>query len=169
MTRPRLATELAAGLALAVLVLAAAGRLGGPVHLATALGPSVGTAPFTAVAVLQADDCEGTVDFLRSFMARDMAKHYDIIAYVVGDAADRRLVQARLRERVGGVTVRAAVWRVIRALAATGHDTTPFVVVLDREGRLRLTSAGSEFFDRPGTTLGLLQQLAASLQPDGAP
>lgn len=178
MRRLRTAVELGVSLALAALVLTLAGRLGGVPTLAAAMAATpdaeltaaagTGPAAATVAAVLQAADCEGTVDFLRSFRDRSHGAA-NIVAWVVGDEADRSAIAARLEARVGAVPVQAVGWRLLRALRVTGHDTTPFVLVLDREGRVRYTAPGMEFFDHPDLTLAVLEPLLASLEAEANP
>ncbi len=160
MHAPRL-TELAAAAALALFFLLGAARLGSA-DLAGRLDlPADSADRMTVVAVLQAEDCEGTVDFLRAFRSEVLSRDYRIVALVAGSAGETRDVEARLEDRVGPVPVRRADGRRVRALRTLGHDRTPFILVLDRSGRVRFSSPGDDFFERPDPVLAVLGRIAA--------
>ncbi len=151
-------TELAV-IALAVLFLAMTSRTGPTIAGGLGLPTPDPTRPLTAVAVLQEADCEGTVDFLRAFR-RDALRGYRVVVLVPDrdpDAVERRLV-----DRVGPVVVEHAGRRTVRALRSLGYRRTPFLVVLDAEGRIRFSTPGDDFFARPDPAVDILGRVAAA-------
>ena len=109
--------------------------LGGAVGIAREGGPE-----FLAVGVFQLRDCDQAAAYLRTFTEGPALGRFEVRGLVVGHAADVTQAVAKLGRDVKGVSVRKAARRDMVALEAIGYQATPYVLVIDRAGRLRWTS-----------------------------
>lgn len=109
--------------------------LGGAVGVVRDVGPE-----YIAVGVFQLRDCDEAAAYLHAFMEGPARGRFEVRGLVVGHAADVTQAVAKLGRDVNGVSVRKATRRDMVALEAIGYPATPYVLVIDRAGRLRWTS-----------------------------
>jgi hypothetical protein len=96
---------------------------------------------YDAYLVVQADDCASSLKMLTLFERPPVKARVGLAQLLlVGTAGD--LVRARrlLGGTGTGAPIRLADERVRRALGAVGYRATPFVVVTDRSGAVKLTA-----------------------------
>jgi len=94
---------------------------------------------YDAHLVLQADDCASGLKVLTLF-ERAPVKARVGLAQLLLVGTERDLVRARRRLDGAGAPIRLADERVRRALGAVGYRATPFVVLTDRAGAVKLTA-----------------------------
>jgi len=109
--------------------------LGGAVGVEREGGPE-----FIALGVFQLRDCDQAAAYLRVFTEGPALGRFEVRGLVAGHAADVTQAVAKLGRDVKGVSVRKATRRDMVALEAIGYGATPYVLVIDRAGRLRWTS-----------------------------
>ncbi|HUP20470.1 MAG TPA: hypothetical protein VM778_11010 [Gemmatimonadota bacterium] len=109
--------------------------LGGTVGVERDAGPE-----YVALGVFQLRDCDQAAAYLRVFTEGPALGRFEVRGLVAGHAADVMQAVAKLGRDVKGVSVRKAARRDMVALEAIGYGATPYVLVIDRAGRLRWTS-----------------------------
>lgn len=92
-----------------------------------------------AVAVFQLADCTEAGDFLRVFSDEEYNSSFEVRGIVVGSGDDLQRAAARLGSDLESISLRRAGRRDMLALDALGYDATPYVLIVDRAGRLRWT------------------------------
>lgn len=95
---------------------------------------------YIAVAVFQLRDCDQASGYLRVFTEGPAAGRFEVRGVVAGPTRDVTEAAAKLGRDIQGVSVRRGGRRTMVALAALGYAATPYVIVVDRAGRLRWTS-----------------------------
>ena len=104
---------------------------------------------FRAVVVLQTKDCDGRIDFMHAFSRPALKDAFSTGALVIGGPADATAAAQSLRARGLGIPV-SAVRQDQHPGRFLGYRQTPYLLVLDRQDRLRLAVPG------PSSTLELL-------------
>lgn len=94
---------------------------------------------WTALLVAQPADCEDASRWADALVDASDAR-IGLAAVVIGRGRELERGAERLRQRFGPLPVRPASRRNLAALRALGIRSTPFVVVMDAEGRVRLTA-----------------------------
>lgn len=97
--------------------------------------------PVRAAVLLQAADCTSNLRILH-LLHRPAVRggvHLSVIWYS-GPAADSLAIRPLLPAWASRTPLRAVPASVLKELARLGHTSTPLLVVLDQEGRVRLTS-----------------------------
>ncbi len=103
--------------------------------------PPVLGGPVLAAVLLQAQDCTGNLrvlDLLHRPAVRDGVQL--AVIWYVGPVADSITIRGLLPDWSAQVPLRAAPPAVLKELAGLGHTTSPMLVVLDQNGRVRLAS-----------------------------
>ena len=104
-----------------------------PAHLEAA-------APFRAVAVIHAGDCDSRLGFLRTFSRREFRDRIRVDLLVIGSVKDVEDARRRLRSR--GIEMPITRRRADPGTAGLlGYDSTAYVVVFDQTGRMRTAEA----------------------------
>jgi hypothetical protein len=97
------------------------------------------TQPFHAIVVFRVEDCGGRVDFMHAFARPRWRQAFYTSAFVVGGEAEVGEAAQRLRARGIAMPVSA-----VRANAHPGrflgYTSTPYLLILDRQNRVRLAS-----------------------------
>ena len=94
-----------------------------------------------AAVLLQLRDCSGNLRMLH-VLHRGTSReqiHLAVIWYA-GPAGDSSAIRTELPAWTSPIPLRPAPAAVLRQLAELGHTTTPALLVLDQEGRIRLTT-----------------------------
>ena len=118
--------------------LAEALRDAGPQSLTAA--DREGPAEYDAHLVLQRADCEGNVHVLRFLQRPAIHERVRLAALIlVGSAADHAAVRARLGDAPLGAPLRRANDPTVRALRTIGYRSTPFLVIAERGGGVKMT------------------------------
>jgi hypothetical protein len=116
---------------------------------------------YRLVTVFQLGDCDSRLDFLTTLQTSRIAGMVDNTLLFVGSDRDYADVRKRLSTRVGSVAVSRASSRTIRQLRPFGYAMTPFTIVLDPQGRVRLTLPTPEAASAVGLVESSLRQLVA--------
>ena len=107
-------------------------------------GVSAGVRPITAVqaaVLLQLNDCSGNLRMLHVLHRGSAPRHIQLaVIWYVGPVSDSTHIRAALPSWTGAVPLRAAPPAVVQQFASLGHTTTPALLVLDQEGRVRFTT-----------------------------
>jgi hypothetical protein len=102
---------------------------------------AVQTAAQTAVqaaVLLQRTDCSGNLRMLHVLHRGTTRRHLQLaVIWYVGPVSDSSAIRAELPAWTATVPLRAAPSAVVRQFASLGHTTTPALLVLDQEGRVR--------------------------------
>lgn len=96
--------------------------------------------PYHAFVVFQEGDCDSRIDFLAALNDSALIPKVRLHGLLVGDAANLKDIQSRLRARGMPFPVEKAPRSVVAATKALGYKTTPFVVFTDSAGRVRYSS-----------------------------
>jgi len=113
-------------------------------HAATA-GEARATDPsaardYDAFLVMQRADCEGNVHVLRFFARAPIRSRVRMAALLlVGSDADVDAVRQRLGHAPEGVPIHRADAATVRALRAVGYRSTPFLVIAEHGGDVKMT------------------------------
>jgi hypothetical protein len=95
------------------------------------------TRAFHAVVVFRPEDCGGRIDFMHAFTRPRWREAFHTSAIVLGGPADVNDTSQRLKARGIAMPVSA-----VRANAhpgrSLGYTSTPYLLVLDRQNRLRI-------------------------------
>lgn len=98
-------------------------------------------APLVAAVLLQAADCTGNLRMLNLLHRRDVRSAISLsVIWFVGAPGDTSVIRALLPAWTRAVPLRSAPHDVMRELARFGHRSTPVLLMLDNEGRIRLTT-----------------------------
>ncbi len=112
-------------------------------HAATPT-PSAGARATTAVqaaVLLQLHDCSGNLRMLHVLHRGSIARHIQLaVIWYVGPVSDSTHIRAALPSWTGTIPLRAAPSAVVQQFASLGHTTTPALLVLDQDGRVRFTT-----------------------------
>jgi len=113
-----------------------------PATLAAALRapPTRGPGDYQAHLVVQPSDCDGNVHVLR-FLRRAPIRARVTVAEVllVGSHRDFAAVRRRVGDAPDGIPMRRADDRTVRALRTIGYRSTPFLVIAERGGGVKMT------------------------------
>lgn len=115
-------------------------------HVTRATAPvvSAGARATTAVqaaVLLQLNDCSGNLRMLHVLHRGSTQRHIQLtVIWYVGPASDSTSIRAALPSWTAAIPLRAAPPAVVRQFASLGHTTTPALLVLDQEGRVRFTT-----------------------------
>ena len=95
---------------------------------------------YDAYLVMQRADCEGNVYALR-FLQRPAIRQRVRFAglLLVGSDADHAAVRSRLGDTPHGAPLRHADDATVRALRTIGYRSTPFLVIAERHGGVKMT------------------------------
>lgn len=104
--------------------------------------PEVETA-FRAYVFFQPIDCSGNLEFMRVFARPKFRSSIGVTGMLSPSIAEDERVDAkrRFRDLTGSPAVLSSSREVAAALVALGYRTTPFVVVLDEHGQVRLAAS----------------------------
>jgi hypothetical protein len=94
---------------------------------------------YDAHLVVRLDDCDGNVHalrFLRRSAVRERVHFADVL--LVGSESDLVAARRRLGDAPDGTPIRRADDRTTSALRALGFRATPFVVIADHSGALKM-------------------------------
>jgi len=94
-----------------------------------------------AAVLLQLRDCSGNLRMLHVLHRGRLREqiHLAVIWYV-GPASDSLAIRSELPAWTTAIPLRPASAAVVRQFAELGHTTTPALLVLDQEGRVRFTT-----------------------------
>jgi hypothetical protein len=97
--------------------------------------------PVRAAVLLQAADCTGNLRILHLLNRRGVREGLQLsVIWYVGPAEDSMTIRPLLPSWAAQVPLRTAPPSVVKERARLGHTSTPLLVVLDQEGRVRFTS-----------------------------
>ncbi len=97
--------------------------------------------PVRAAVLLQAVDCTGNLRILHLLHRTAVRDELRLsVIWFVGPASDSLTIRPLLPAWAATVPLHAAPRPVLNDLARLGHTSTPLLVVLDQEGRVRFTS-----------------------------
>lgn len=99
--------------------------------------PPSDSSRFRAFVVLSADDCSGNLTFLDLFQ-RDTTRIRLSRLYLLGRRSELDSTSAVLRDRGVDTPLVPATKAIERAMIQLGASGTPFLIVLDRDGTVRL-------------------------------
>lgn len=128
-------------------MLAATLLLLGAVYVANRVQPSLAEtlpaadlrgAPLRLLVFFQEEDCDGSLLGMRVIAHPSLAEHISVEAFLVSTGSRADIDE--IRRSVGDVPVTVLTRVTRRALLPLGYSRTPFVVVLDRAGRIRITA-----------------------------
>lgn len=107
------------------------------------------TTPFRAYIFFQPMDCSGNLEFLRVFARPKFRSSIAVTGMLSpGTAADQKAEAIRrFGDLTGSRAVLSSSREVAAALVALGYRTTPFVVVLDGQGHVRLATPVPQSFE----------------------
>ena len=106
-----------------------------------AFGPAPGEAregKLTFVVALQPRDCEGNLGFLRLLDRPRIASRTAALALLDGERKEIASARSRIERNAPAFTLRPLSRREAGALAVLGYRRTPYWVLFDTEGRVRL-------------------------------
>ena len=107
---------------------------------ATSAGARATTAVQAAV-LLQLNDCSGNLRMLHVLHRGSTARHIQLaVIWYVGPVSDSTHIRTALPSWTGTIPLRPAPPAVVQQFAALGHTTTPALLVLDQDGRVRFTT-----------------------------
>ncbi len=94
-----------------------------------------------AAVLLQLADCSGNLRMLHVLHRGPSRERMRLaVIWYVGPASDSLAIRSQLPAWTTLVPLRPAPRGVVRELAELGHRTTPALIVLDQEGRVRFTT-----------------------------
>lgn len=97
--------------------------------------------PFHAVVVFQPEDCDGRIDFMHAFSRPRWRDAFSTGALVIGGPAEASAAARSLRAR--GLSMPVHAVRHDRHPGRNmGYVQTPYLLVLDRQDRLRIAVPG---------------------------
>lgn len=98
-------------------------------------------APIQAAVLLQRSDCSGNIRVLDLLNRESIRERLRLaVLWHVGPAADTVAIRALLPAWTRTVPIRQAPAAALMELRQLGHRSTPMLVILDQEGRVRLTT-----------------------------
>lgn len=95
---------------------------------------------FEAIVVFQLEDCEGRLGVLELFRRPALRSAIRVTGLFVGAATALPQAERVLHRRGFSMRLRPASARAVQALRTVGFTGTPFLLVFDSLGRLRLTA-----------------------------
>ena len=103
--------------------------------------PAQATAAVQAAVLLQLDDCSGNLRMLHVLHRGSTSRHIQLaVIWYVGPVSDLTNIRTALPSWTAAIPLRTAPPAVVRQFASLGHTTTPALLVLDQEGRVRFTT-----------------------------
>lgn len=97
--------------------------------------------PLRAFVVLQAVDCTGNLRMLHLLHRPAVRDRVQLtVVWFVGPSRDSLLIRPLLPAWAATIPLRNAPRSLLRELARLGHTSTPALVVLDQDGRVRFTT-----------------------------
>lgn len=121
--------------------------------LPTAMRPFIHAAPPTtsagaevpaavrAAVLLQLSDCSGNLRMLHVLHRGATQRHIRLaVIWYSGPVSDSTAIRAELPAWTSTIPLRPAPSNVVRQFASLGHTSTPALLVLDQEGRVRFTT-----------------------------
>jgi hypothetical protein len=103
--------------------------------------PAQPTTAVQAAVLLQLNDCSGNLRMLHVLHRGSTARHIQLaVIWYVGPASDSTHIRTALPSWTGTIPLRAAPPAVVQQFASLGHTTTPALLVLDQDGRVRFTT-----------------------------
>lgn len=120
------------------------------------------TRPFRAVVVFRPEDCDGRIDFMHAFARARWRDAFSTDALVIGGPAETQAAAQILTARGLSIPV-SAVRSDAHPGRLLGYTTTPYLLVMDRQERLRIAVPGpsstSELRALERATEGLLDPM----------
>lgn len=99
------------------------------------------SAAVRAAVLLQLTDCSGNLRMLHVLHRGATRRHIWLaVIWYSGPVSDSTAIRAELPAWTSSIPLRPAPSHVVRQFAALGHTTTPALLVLDQEGRVRFTT-----------------------------
>ena len=103
--------------------------------------PAQAPAAVQAAVLLQLDDCSGNLRMLHVLHRGSTSRHIQLaVIWYVGPVSDSTNIRTALPSWTAAIPLRAAPPAVVGQFASLGHTTTPALLVLDQEGRVRFTT-----------------------------
>jgi hypothetical protein len=102
---------------------------------------SAASRPYHAVVVFRAEDCDGRIDFMHAFARPHWRLSFSTGAVVIGGPAEAKSAAQLLRARGLSMPVSAVRSRAHPG-SFLGYTSTPYLLVLDRQNRLRIAVPG---------------------------
>ena len=111
--------------------------------IASLLPEPSGRQPYRAYVFFQPADCAGNLEFLRILARPKFRSTVAVIGILSGSTSAGEAAGAaqKFRDLTGRATVLPSPRKATSALTALGYRKTPFVIVLDPSGQVRLASA----------------------------
>jgi hypothetical protein len=97
--------------------------------------------PFRAVVIFHPEDCDGRIDFMHAFARPRWRDLFSTGALVIGGAAEAETAAQTLRARGLSIPV-SAVRSEAHPGRLLGYTSTPYLLVVDRQDRLRIAVPG---------------------------
>ncbi len=97
--------------------------------------------PFNAVVVFRPEDCDGRIDFMHAFARPRWRDSFSTRALVIGGAAEAETAAQTLRARGLSIPI-SAVRSDAHPGRLLGYTTTPYLLVVDRQERVRIAVPG---------------------------
>lgn len=109
--------------------------------LAPHVEPFLPGARIQTAVLLQRSDCNGNMRMLDLLQRREVRDRLRVaVLWHVGPSTDTSAIRALLPSWTKSVALRQAPAAAINELRQLGHASTPLLIVLDQEGRVRLTT-----------------------------
>lgn len=115
-------------------------------HITQAASPASSADAQVAAAVqaavlLQLSDCSGNLRMLHVLHRGATRRHIHLaVVWYSGPVSDSTAIRAELPAWTATIPLRPAPSSVVQQFASLGHTTTPALLVLDQEGRVRFTT-----------------------------
>lgn len=97
--------------------------------------------PFRAIVVFHLEDCDSRIDFMHTFSRPRWRDSFAVEALVVGGAREEKAAAQSLAARGLSIAV-SAVASEAHPGRFLGYASTPYLLVMDRENRLRMIVPG---------------------------
>jgi hypothetical protein len=135
-----------------------------PKALASVLPAPEPGAPFRAYVFFQPVDCSGNLEFLRVFARPKFRSSVAVTGMLPPGTAANEKVDAtrRFGDLTGSPVVLSSSGEIAAALVSLGYRATPFVVVVDEEGQVRLAASVPLSFEASRTFERQLAELAVA-------
>jgi len=112
----------------------------GPRILPVSAAQSTSSTPFHAIVVFQPRDCDGRIDFMHVFARPRWRTAFTTSALVIGGPAEAQAAAQALRARGLPIPVSAVGSRSHPGMLL-GYASTPYLLVMDNQDRLRMALA----------------------------
>jgi hypothetical protein len=96
---------------------------------------------FSAVVVFRPEDCDGRIDFMHAFAREKWRQSFSASTLVIGGRAELKEAAQTLRARGIPMPV-AAIRSDAHPGRILGYTSTPYLLVMDRQDRLRIAIPG---------------------------